>query len=226
MTVGTKIKPSVGIGFTYPSLALRGASAALEGSTSLGGQPVVISLSSMDFDTYLYLLDANGSVIAQNDDNITGSSSRIPANSGFFILPATGAFTTRAHIRICPRLRRAPERVGSAHVRYPLFRFFLPSISTPDAPGTMRPFDVKGTHTYLHGGDQTASITITGSGNGTASASTDVHVGNALRLARESWQSAPERQRRTSQPAAPDRRVNDAGIGGISDDFGTMAPSM
>src|SRR4051794_35619959 len=49
------------------------------------------------------------------------------------------------HVRICPRLRRAPERVGSAHVRYPLFRFFLPSISTPDAPGTMRPFDVKGT---------------------------------------------------------------------------------
>lgn len=57
------------------------------------GQPVVISLSSTDYDTYLYLLDATGSVIAQNDDSITGSSSRIPANTGFFILPATGAFT-------------------------------------------------------------------------------------------------------------------------------------
>src|SRR5262249_33979144 len=57
------------------------------------GQPVVISLNSTDFDTYLYLLDATGSVIAQNDDSAPGGSSRIPANSGFFILPASGTFT-------------------------------------------------------------------------------------------------------------------------------------
>jgi hypothetical protein len=57
------------------------------------GQPVVISLTSADFDTYLYLLDATGSVIAQNDDSIAGGSSRIPANNGFFILPASGTFT-------------------------------------------------------------------------------------------------------------------------------------
>lgn len=57
-----------------------------------GGQPVVVSLTSADFDTYLYLLDANGSVIAQNDDGGTNGS-RIPAGSGFFTLPSSGLFT-------------------------------------------------------------------------------------------------------------------------------------
>jgi len=58
-----------------------------------GGQPVIISLTSTDFDTYLYLLDANGSVIAQNDDGGAGGGSRIPVGSGFFTLPSSGAFT-------------------------------------------------------------------------------------------------------------------------------------
>jgi uncharacterized protein (TIGR03437 family) len=58
-----------------------------------GGQPVVISLNSADFDTYLYLLDANGSVIAQDDDSGARGGSRIPAGNNFFILPASGAFT-------------------------------------------------------------------------------------------------------------------------------------
>jgi uncharacterized protein (TIGR03437 family) len=61
--------------------------------TASGGQPVIISLTSVDFDTYLYLLDANGSVIAQNDDGGAGGASRIPVGSGFFTLPSGGAFT-------------------------------------------------------------------------------------------------------------------------------------
>ena len=60
------------------------------------GQPMVISLTSTDFDTYLYLLDANGSVIAQNDDTGPSGNSRIPAGSGFFTLPSSGAFTIDA----------------------------------------------------------------------------------------------------------------------------------
>jgi uncharacterized protein (TIGR03437 family) len=58
-----------------------------------GGQPVVITLNSSDLDTYLYLLDANGTVIAQNDDISSGNGSRIPSNNSFFTLPSSGIFT-------------------------------------------------------------------------------------------------------------------------------------
>jgi uncharacterized protein (TIGR03437 family) len=55
------------------------------------GQAIVITLASAAFDTYLYLLDANGAALAQNDDSGAGGS-RIPAGDGAFILPASGAF--------------------------------------------------------------------------------------------------------------------------------------
>jgi len=60
------------------------------------GQPVIISLSSASFDTYLYLLGPDGSVIAQNDDGGSGSGSRIPAGTGFFTPPASGTFIIEA----------------------------------------------------------------------------------------------------------------------------------
>jgi uncharacterized protein (TIGR03437 family) len=61
--------------------------------TGTSGQPVVITLNSSDLDTYLYLLDANGTVIAQNDDTPSGNGSRIPTNNTFFTLPSSGTFT-------------------------------------------------------------------------------------------------------------------------------------
>ena len=59
----------------------------------VAGQPIVIALNSADVDTYLYLLDANGSIIAQNDDAAAGASSRVPGTGAFLILPSTGKFT-------------------------------------------------------------------------------------------------------------------------------------
>ncbi|MEM2126207.1 MAG: pre-peptidase C-terminal domain-containing protein, partial [Candidatus Methanosuratincola sp.] len=56
------------------------------------GQRIAISLDSSDFDTYLYLLDSNNSVIAQDDDGGPGLNSRIPPGSGFFSLPYTGTY--------------------------------------------------------------------------------------------------------------------------------------
>jgi uncharacterized protein (TIGR03437 family) len=58
----------------------------------VAGQPIIISLNSADIDTYIYLLDGNGSIIAQNDD-AAGASSRVPGNGAFLILPSTGKFT-------------------------------------------------------------------------------------------------------------------------------------
>jgi uncharacterized protein (TIGR03437 family) len=61
--------------------------------TGSGGQPVVITLDSTDLDTYLYLLDAGGNVIAQNDDTPSRNGSRIPVKDTFFTLPSSGTFT-------------------------------------------------------------------------------------------------------------------------------------
>ncbi len=64
--------------------------------TATAGQQIAISMSSSVIDTYLYLLDAGGAVIAENDDIVSGNTnSRIPA-TGFFTIPATGTYTIRA----------------------------------------------------------------------------------------------------------------------------------
>jgi hypothetical protein len=56
------------------------------------GQAISISLNSNDFDTFLFLLDADGEVIAQDDDGGTGVNSRIPDFGGAVTLPTTGTF--------------------------------------------------------------------------------------------------------------------------------------
>ena len=45
------------------------------------------------FDTYVYLLNPSGQLIAQDDDGGGGTDSRIPSMSGSFRLPATGRYT-------------------------------------------------------------------------------------------------------------------------------------
>lgn len=57
------------------------------------GQQVAFHLSSSAFDTYLYLKNPAGTVIASNDDGGGGTNSRIPATSGVFTLPAGAAGT-------------------------------------------------------------------------------------------------------------------------------------
>ena len=61
--------------------------------TGSAGQQISITLNSAGFDTYLYLLNPNRAVIAQDDDGGGGTDSRIPAVSGTFTLPATGLYT-------------------------------------------------------------------------------------------------------------------------------------
>ena len=58
------------------------------------GQQIAIQLSSSAFDTYVYLRNPSGTVIASNDDGGGGLNSRIPAGSGYFTLSAgvTGTY--------------------------------------------------------------------------------------------------------------------------------------
>jgi hypothetical protein len=57
------------------------------------GQQIVIWVGSEQFDTYLYLAAPAGSLLAQNDDGGGGTNSRIPATSGYFVLPSNGTYT-------------------------------------------------------------------------------------------------------------------------------------
>lgn len=75
----------------------RGASYNTDRYTFTGapGQQVTIAVSSSNFDTYVYLRNPAGSVIASNDDGGGGTNSRIPATSGSFTLPtgSSGVYT-------------------------------------------------------------------------------------------------------------------------------------
>jgi hypothetical protein len=53
---------------------------------------VSISLTSPQFDTYLYLVGPAGTLVAENDDSGISSNSRIPAGSGMMALPAAGVY--------------------------------------------------------------------------------------------------------------------------------------
>jgi photosystem II stability/assembly factor-like uncharacterized protein len=56
------------------------------------GQQVAVLMDSAIFDTYLYLVNLSNETIGEDDDGGEGVNSRIPANSGFITLPATGTY--------------------------------------------------------------------------------------------------------------------------------------
>ncbi|MEJ7863045.1 MAG: BACON domain-containing protein, partial [Pyrinomonadaceae bacterium] len=55
-------------------------------------QQITIALSSSNFDTFLELYNGT-TLVTSNDDSGGGLDSRIPANSGYFSLPATATYT-------------------------------------------------------------------------------------------------------------------------------------
>lgn len=61
------------------------------------GQRISILMTSPAFDTFLYLLRPDGSVLQIDDDGAGGTDSRIPPGSGFLTLPATGSYTILAN---------------------------------------------------------------------------------------------------------------------------------
>lgn len=61
------------------------------------GQQIAILMTSSAFDTFLYLLLPDGSVLSLNDDGGGGTNSRIPPGSQFYTLPGSGSFTILAN---------------------------------------------------------------------------------------------------------------------------------
>lgn len=57
------------------------------------GQQIFVQVNSSVFDTYAYLKNNTGTVIASNDDSGGSTNSRIPVTSGYFTLPTTGTYT-------------------------------------------------------------------------------------------------------------------------------------
>jgi hypothetical protein len=64
--------------------------------TGTANQAVTISLTSAAFDTFLYLLGPDGTVLVADDDGAGSTDSRIPAGTGFFTLPTNGTYTIEA----------------------------------------------------------------------------------------------------------------------------------
>ncbi|MDX2041846.1 MAG: BACON domain-containing carbohydrate-binding protein [Acidobacteriota bacterium] len=56
------------------------------------GQHVAIRADSSIFDSFLYLIDPTGAVVASNDDGDFRTNARIPAGTGLFTLPISGTY--------------------------------------------------------------------------------------------------------------------------------------
>ena len=54
--------------------------------------PNIAANNFVGFDAYLFLLGADLTIIAQDDDGGGGTNARIPALTGFFTLPTTGTY--------------------------------------------------------------------------------------------------------------------------------------
>jgi hypothetical protein len=139
------------------------------------GQQVSISMSSNNFDTYLYLLRPDGTVLAENDDIDTSSNppnlnSRIPPN-GFVTLPFTGAYSILA-------TSFAPESRGAYTLTLTggVVCSFTPIAYGETKTGTLSPgdctnsIDQDGTpvdyYTFQGTAGQQVSITMTATGDG------------------------------------------------------------
>lgn len=60
--------------------------------TGSAGQRVAIRADSSTVDTFLYLIDPTGAVVASNDDGDYRTDARIPAGTAFYTLPSSGAY--------------------------------------------------------------------------------------------------------------------------------------
>ena len=60
------------------------------------GQRIAVEMSSLTFDTFLFLLGPNGLVV-DDDDGGSGLNSRIPPGTEFFTLPTSGTYTILAN---------------------------------------------------------------------------------------------------------------------------------
>jgi outer membrane protein assembly factor BamB len=61
------------------------------------GQRVAVSMTSSQFDTFLFMHRPDGSPLALDDDGGGGTNSRIPSESGFITLPVTGTYAIWAN---------------------------------------------------------------------------------------------------------------------------------
>lgn len=62
----------------------------------VAGQRVAITMTSLAFDTWIALVGPSGTELSTNNDGGGGTNSRIPADTGFFTLPATGTYVIQA----------------------------------------------------------------------------------------------------------------------------------
>ncbi len=122
---------------------------------AVAGQQVAISMSSVSFDTFLFLRGPDTQLVTFNDDGGGGTNSRIPAGSGFFTLPASGTYTILANSFLPEEGEPAPSG------NYTL------SLTGPAAPVTNVQFSTASIPAVTEGTDRSIVVTVTRTGDTT-----------------------------------------------------------
>jgi len=89
ITIGQTINGSIAPG---DCITQGGSRADIHAFTANQGQTIAITETSSAFNSYVYLYNSSGIIIAQDNDGGGGTNARIPATSGFFTIPATGTY--------------------------------------------------------------------------------------------------------------------------------------
>lgn len=102
--------------------------------TGTAGQRIAVSMTSSEFDTFLFLRAPDGSLISANDDGGGGTNSRIPPGSNNFLtLPVTGTYSIWANAL-------SPDDTTGAYsvtVSLPVPRTLTVASSNPDSGVTI-----------------------------------------------------------------------------------------
>jgi Calx-beta domain-containing protein/pre-peptidase/VCBS repeat protein len=123
--------------------------------TGTANQQVSITLDSIAFDAYLYLLAPNGTLLSSDDDGGGGTDARIPTAGGFITLPTNGTYTIYA-------TSFEAEETGAYTLRLtapgggqcPATPFPSPSPSPQTLNGTLATTDC----TMINAGDRTGAF--------------------------------------------------------------------
>ena len=123
------------------------------------GQKILITMVTAQFDTFLYLLNTDGTFLILNDDSNGSTNSRIPPGSGVFTLPNTGTYTILAS-------SYDPGVTGSYTLRLTPPRILTVASANPDSGVSIgvSPTDVNGVSTgttpFTRGYAQFASVAL------------------------------------------------------------------
>ena len=106
------------------------------------GQRIAVSMTSADFDAYLFLNKPDGTNLYQDDDGAGGTNARIPAGTSYVTLPVTGTYMIWANA-LSPQDTTGSYSVGLTEQSKQTLTILSSGTSSP-VNVTVSPVDVNG----------------------------------------------------------------------------------